>query len=85
MEPSALTRTYRHIFRVEMSRSNAIKDRMRIVKIQQQHSISFLLATCYLRLISVLRTIIIYLRSIRMVYEKHLRLCDQETRPTSLS
>ena len=85
MEPSVLTRPYCHLFGVKISRSNAIKDRVRIIQIQQQHSIAYLLATYYLSLILVLRTMIIYLRSVRMVFGRHLRLCDQETRPTSLS
>ena len=47
------------------------------------------LLTCWrlsiLSLILVLRTMIIYLRSVHMVFGRHLHLCDQETRPTSLS
>ena len=45
MEPSVLTRPYCHLFGVGISRSNAIKDRVRIIQIQQQHSIAYLLAT----------------------------------------
>ena len=85
MEPSALTRPYCHLFKVGISRSNAIKDRVRIIQIQQHHSIAYLLATQCSSLILVRRTMIIYLRSVRMVFGKHLRLGDQETRPTSLS
>ena len=85
MEPSALTRTYCHLLGVGISRSNAIKDRVRIIQIQQQHSIASLLATWYISLIPALITMVICLRSVRMVFEKHLRLYDQETRPTSLS
>ena len=47
------------------------------------------LLTCWrlsiISLILVLRTMIIYLHSVRMVFGRHLCLCDQETRPTSLS
>ena len=42
MEPSG---PYCHLFGVGISRSNAIKDRVRIIQIQQQHSIAYLLAT----------------------------------------
>ena len=36
MEPSALTRPYCHLFGVGISRSNAIKYRVRIIQIQQR-------------------------------------------------